>query len=177
MMSTPTLMAVSISISRASSAPLRSSPMLLEWSLLLRGWSRDVTAFTSGAVEVTPELRARLERGGVVIEERPVTRLIGDGALTAVELADGSTRPLEALYMHPPQRQTALVRGLGLRLDELGCVALDEQRQTSIPGIYAAGDVMTRMQAAVLAAAAGMAAAAMLNHGLTTELALAGALD
>jgi thioredoxin reductase len=49
-------------------------------------------------------------------------------------------------------------------------------RETSIAGIYAAGDLTTRGQAAVLAAAAGMQAAAAINAELTADLVLAGAL-
>ena len=40
------------------------------------------------------------------------------------------------------------------------------RRETSVPGIYAAGDLTTRAQAAVLAAATGMQAAAMINVDL-----------
>ena len=49
-------------------------------------------------------------------------------------------------------------------------------RETSIPGIYAAGDLTTRAQAAVLAAAAGMQAAAAINAELTAELVASGSL-
>jgi thioredoxin reductase len=48
--------------------------------------------------------------------------------------------------------------------------------ETSIPGIHAAGDLVTAAQAASLAAASGVRVAAALNHGLTVELAIAGAL-
>ena len=83
----------------------------------------------------------------------------------------------EALFAHPPQRQVELVRALGVALDEDGFVRVDPmRRETSIPGIYAAGDLATRMQGAILAAAAAAQAAAMLNVELTTELALKGAL-
>jgi thioredoxin reductase len=50
------------------------------------------------------------------------------------------------------------------------------KRETSVPGIYAAGDLTTRMQGAILAAASGAQAAAMLNLDLTMELASTGAL-
>jgi thioredoxin reductase len=51
-------------------------------------------------------------------------------------------------------------------------VAVDEtRRETSVAGIYAAGDLTTGVQGAILAAAAGMRAAAMLNHELTAEMA------
>jgi thioredoxin reductase len=79
--------------------------------------------------------------------------------------------------MHPPQKQVALVSALGLALDDEGFVKTDPMtRETSIAGIYAAGDLTTRGQAAVLAAAAGMQAAAAINAELTAELVASGAL-
>ena len=51
------------------------------------------------------------------------------------------------------------------------------RRETSVPGIYAAGDLTTRMQGAIVAAAAGTHAAAAINMELSMELALAGALE
>ena len=50
------------------------------------------------------------------------------------------------------------------------------KRETSIPGIYAAGDLTTRAQAAILGAASGMQTAAMINAELTVQLALARSL-
>jgi NADPH-dependent glutamate synthase beta subunit-like oxidoreductase len=47
----------------------------------------------------------------------------------------------------------------------------EERHETSIPGIYAGGDLVTPRQAAVIAAASGMQAAAMLNHELAIDLA------
>ncbi|MDP2271816.1 MAG: hypothetical protein Q8N23_24510 [Archangium sp.] len=44
------------------------------------------------------------------------------------------------------------------------------KRETSVPGIYASGDLTTRMQAAIISAAAGMHAAAMINVDLMMEL-------
>lgn len=149
----------------------------LEWGLLLRSWTREVVIFTDGAYAVEPALGERLAQAGVALEQRPVARLLGEHTLAGVQLVDGSQVALGALYVRPQQRQTGLVQGLGLALDELGYVRVDEQRQTSVPGIYAAGDLTTMVQAAALAAAAGLHAAAMVNHGLTLELALAGALD
>jgi thioredoxin reductase len=52
-------------------------------------------------------------------------------------------------------------------LDEIGYVKVDPMsRETSIKGIYASGDLSTRMQAAILAAASGMQTAAMVNVDL-----------
>ncbi len=57
------------------------------------------------------------------------------------------------------QRQVDVVRALGVGLDEKGYVQVDEMtRETSVPGVYAAGELLTAAQAqAILSAAAGMA--------------------
>ncbi len=67
------------------------------------------------------------------------------------------------------------MRGLGLELDGDGYLRVDAMtRETTRPGVYAAGDLSTRMQAAIFAAATGTQAAAMLAHELIAELAAAG---
>jgi thioredoxin reductase len=142
---------------------------------MLRGWSPEVTLFTD---RVGDDVRRNLVAAEVEIESAGVKRLVGvGGQIEAVELADGRRVACDALLMHPPQRQVGLVRALGVALDDEGFVKTDPMtRETSIPGIYAAGDLTTRGQAAVLAAAAGMQAAAALNAELTAELAAQGAL-
>lgn len=150
----------------------------LPFALMARGWTRDLVAFTGGAFDVPPEARGTLEASGVRLETAPVVRLVArEDRLEAVELADGRTVPCEVLFAHPPQRHVELVRALGLALDDDGYVRVDPmRRETSTPGIYAAGDLTTRMQAAIVAAAAGMQAAAAINGELTMELAPTGAL-
>lgn len=156
---------------------LATSVEMLDYALLLRGWSREVVALTDGRFAVPAEAAERLARAGIRLEERRLARLSArEGQLERVELAGGASLPLDVLFARPPQRQVAVVRALGLALDPMGYVQVDEHRQTSVPGIYAAGDLVTPMQAAILAAAAGMQAAAMLNHELTAELAVTGSL-
>ncbi len=154
------------------------SSHLLPFSLLLRGWARDVISFTGGAFDVPDEARVTLEAAGIRIETEKVARLVARGqALEAVELSNGTRVPCDVLFTHPPQRQVELVRALGLALDGDGYVQVDAmKRETSVPGIYAAGDLTTRMQAAITAAASGTHAAAMINMELTAELASRGLL-
>lgn len=159
------------------SAYLAPAAQGIEWALLLRGWTSDVLVLTDARFEVPAEARARLELAGVRIEERRLRRIIARGpALEAIELEDGARIARDVLFARPPQRQPELVARLGLELDEQGFVRVDGQLQTSRPGIHAAGDLTTMIQGALVAAAAGMQAAAAMNHGLTAELAVAGAL-
>lgn len=150
-------------------APDASAPHVGLFVTLLRGWSEDVTLF---ADKLNEHVRSTLLAARVEIESVAVARLVGTGhQLEAVELADGRRVACEALLMHPLQKQVALVGALGLAIDDEGFVKIDPMtRETSIPGIYAAGDLTTRGQAAVLAVAAGMQAAAAINAELTTEL-------
>lgn len=151
----------------------------LEFALLLRGWTREVVALTDGRFAVPPEVRVRFAGAGVRIEEGRIRRLVAsDGRLQAVELVEGDPLPLDLIFTRPPQRQVPVVQSLGLALDPAGYLAVDPVRhETSRPGIYAGGDLITAKQGAMIAAASGTLAAAMLNHDLTVELATSGALS
>jgi thioredoxin reductase len=151
---------------------------LLPFALKLRGWSRAVVVFTGGVVDVPPEARAQLDAAGIKLETASVVRLVArETRLEAIELSNGTTVPCEVLFTHPPQKQVDIVRALGIELDDDGFVRVEPMKlETSVPGIYASGDLTTRMQGAVYAAASGAQAAAMINLELTMELATTGAL-
>lgn len=144
---------------------------LVPFALQMQGWTSEVVVFTNGSFELPVDARAQLERGGIAVHTAPVKRLIGGAhALEAIELESGARVRCEALFAHPPQRQVELVRALGVELDEEGFVRVDPMRgETSMPGVFAAGDLTSRMQGAVIGAAAGMRAAAMINVELAME--------
>lgn len=136
-----------------------------EQAIFLRGWSRDIIAFLPDANAATAD---DLARAGVVLERRPVVALRSDpGAPATVVLGDGSAIPRDALWARPAQRQTALVQALGLALDDQGYVDVGPTGETSIVGLYAAGDLTTMRQSAQIAASAGALVAYNLNHELT----------
>ena len=151
----------------------------LTFPLLLRGWTSDVSVLTDGRFAVPLEMSARLMDGGVRLEQRRIARFVPSGGhLERIEFVEGDSLPCDALFAHPRQRQSDVVRSLVLALDETGYVQVDGvQRETSIPGIYAAGDLLTPIQGALVAAASGSQAAGMLNRALTVDLAITGALS
>jgi thioredoxin reductase len=78
-----------------------------------------------------------------------------------------------ALFVHPPARQAApFAARLGCELLPDGIVAIDDLGRTSVPGVYAAGDMARRRtmplpgQLAAVAAAAGTLAALAADHEL-----------
>lgn len=150
------------------------------FALQARAWTSDVVVFTGGLV-LPDDVEGQLTAAGVAVETAPVVRLIARAdaprSLEAIELAGGRRVLRDALFAHPPQRQVELVGALGLQLEE-GLVRVDPmKRETSVPGIFAAGDLATRMQGAILAAAAGAQAAAMINLEVMMERATSGAFS
>lgn len=140
------------------------------FALMARGFTtRGLTVFG----DLAEDARAQLRAADIEITATPVRRLVArDGRLTAVELADGTEIPCEALFVHPPQHQVALVHSLGLAVEDSYLRVDPMTRETSRPGIFASGDLTTRMQSAIIAAASGMQAAASINIELSADRAL-----
>ena len=94
-----------------------------------------------------------------------VSRLQADGRLTGVVIRDvnsGEEREIscDGLFVSiGRQPATELVKGQ-LALDEGGYVVADESTRTSLPGVFAVGDVRTKVLRQVVTAAADGAAAA-----------------
>ncbi|MGX1308576.1 thioredoxin reductase [Amorphus suaedae] len=147
---------------------LASRPVSLMQARIIPQWG-PTTLFVNGAVEIGAEDRADLQARGVSLEETPVAALEGKGqTVEAVRLADGRAVPVVGLYVAPELAMTSgLATDLGCATDEtpLGrFVTVGEDRQTSVPGVYAVGD-MARMQHAVtLAVADGFIAATSIVH-------------
>lgn len=143
----------------------------VEFAQLLLGWSRDLVLCTDGPGTLTADQHARLAANGVAVREEPIARLDGaEGQLERVVFADGSTLARWALFVRPTQRlRSDLSARLGCEHTEQGLIRTDEWGQTSVPGVYAAGDVTTPMQQVIRAAAQGASVAALANHTLLAE--------
>jgi thioredoxin reductase len=157
-------------------AVLARGPRAVHASLLLRGWSDDVVLLTDGPADLDSEDRTRLTAAGVDIDERPVAglRIVDDG-LEAVEFTDGASIHRRALMVTPRLRQRSpLAAQLGVRFQEShplaeDAVAVDSLQRTSVPGVFAAGDVCTQMPQVAAAVAAGSLAGASAMQTLMAD--------
>ena len=92
------------------------------------------------------------------------------GKIKNLEFKDGSNTSLEALYARPPFVQHSdIPQRLGCKLTDSGHIEIDEFHQTTITGIYAAGDNSVWLRAVSIATAAGTKAGAFINHALIQE--------
>jgi thioredoxin reductase len=147
------------------------SPMAAHSALLLRGWSEDVVLLTGGpdgSDGLAAVDRDRVERAGVEVIERPVVGLRGRGGrLEAVLFADGGELAREGLLAFTPLRQrSSLARELGAALTESDRIDVDQFGQTTVPGLYAAGDVSLPGPHLAGAIAAGSLTGAVINEHL-----------
>ena len=141
-------------------------------ALLVSRWSQDVVVCTDGPGGLTENARRRLQNQNITVREEPIACLEGvkDGHLQRILFKNGDTLEREALFVHPHQHQrTSIAENLGCRLTSKGAVWTDKKQQTSVPGLYAAGDTTAGIQQAILAAAEGSLAAIMMNEKLTKE--------
>ncbi|MGI4864759.1 MAG: NAD(P)/FAD-dependent oxidoreductase [Janthinobacterium lividum] len=139
-------------------------------ALLISRWSQDVVVVTDGPGHLTDYARQRLRRQRILVREEPIARLVGtaQGGMRCVEFTDGTFLERTALFLHPPQEQRSpLAAELGARITAKGAVWVDKTAQTTVPGLYAAGDMVPGQQQALLAAASGSKAAICLNEALT----------
>ncbi|GAA5109720.1 NAD(P)/FAD-dependent oxidoreductase [Pseudonocardia adelaidensis] len=138
--------------------------------LLLPQWSADVVFFPH-RTELSADERERLLARGVHIADGEVAGLVVDGdALRGVELADGRVVPREVLFVGPRfVPRDDLLAGLGCATGEDGWVRTDPTGRTSVPGVWAAGNVVDPRAQAVTAAGMGSAAAIALNADLVEE--------
>ena len=149
---------------------MAAHPMSAHQAMLLPDWG-PTTYFTQGRFEPTPEEAGHFERRGVRVERSPIVRLLGDApALSGAVLADGRQLPLQALFVASRTHMASpLAMQLGCAFDEGPqgpVIRVDELKQTTIPGVYAAGDAAAPMSNATLASASGVMAGICAHRSL-----------
>ena len=147
------------------------------FALGLLTWAASVTVITDGRhFEGAPEDRALLVEYGVHVLEDEAMELCGPrGDLKAVRLAGGATLPCQLAFFsiaHHPRNQ--LATALGCEVTGEGCVIVDEHGETTVPGVYGAGDLVPGYQLVQVAAAKGTTAGVGAAQSLRGEAPLPG---
>ena len=149
-------------------AVLGRAPMTVERTLLLRRWTHDLSLITGGAT-LTDAERQQLDRAGVRVIEGEIARLRGEGSqLDTILLTDGTSIGVTGLLVPAPhqRRDASLVGGLGLDTTPTGHVVIDGLGRTSVPGIWAAGDLTSPLANVARAVAEGATCAIAITHDL-----------
>jgi thioredoxin reductase len=141
----------------------------LDLARFYKEWTSDFTLFTNGAQVDAIVRNALTDMGVKILDDTVLTLDHADGELRAVVTAAGPV-PLDALFAHPPTRFTT---NIGV---ELGCDTkdgalgpffdVDNLQQTSIQGVFAAGDIARPGPSISYAVADGVAAGVFAHRAL-----------
>ena len=148
------------------------------FALNLLDWARTVTVVTDGRrFEGDDEQLEVLAGNGVELLEDEVVELVGRrGALRGARLAGGRTIDCELVFFSIAHVPTSdLADQLGCERTEEECVRVDHNGQTTVEGVYAAGDMTPGMQLVQVAAAKGTTAGVACAQSLKGERAAPGA--
>ncbi len=122
---------------------LGTSPGAVRHALLLRQWSDDVVLFRHG-LELTDDDRRALSARQVPVIEGTVKRLVvEDDRLRGVELAEDSAVARSTVFVVPRMvPRDGLLTALGCERGADGWIATDRSGLTSVPGVWAVGNVV-----------------------------------
>lgn len=146
------------------------SPRSVQQAMLIAEWG-PTTLFLNGEGMPDADALEQLRARGVAVEPERVRSLEGEGErLSAVVLGDGRRSPAEALYLGPRTRLNSdLAEQLGCAIEEgpFGpIVRTDETKATTVPGVFAAGDITRGAHNATWASADGVTAGTSVHRAL-----------
>jgi thioredoxin reductase len=153
-------------------AVLGNGKKTVGYALSLLTWTDKITLITGGeAGDMSADDRNRLESFNIELRDQGIAALEGDNdtkQLGRILFSDNNSLECDALFFNlGTELASNLHEMLGCKLDEeCGLVWVDQTQQTSVTGVYAAGDITPNSQLAVVAAAEGAMAAIHMHQSL-----------
>jgi thioredoxin reductase len=137
-------------------------------AVMMKHWMTDVVACSDGA-EVSTDAARKLKHHRIPLRTEPVVALEGsNGVLTMIKFKSGPDLERAGLFFSTGCHQASdLSQRLGCKRDEKGGVVIDPAtEETSVPGVYVAGDVSRDVLLVSIAIAEGAKAAVAINKAL-----------
>ncbi|MBG6238389.1 thioredoxin reductase [Mycetocola sp. CAN_C7] len=155
---------------------LATGPAAMHQAMMFRQLSDRVTVFLHQAPEPTDDELDQLAALGIDLVRGRVASVEASGTtLSSVTLEDGSVHPIEELVVAPIfTARSELLESLGAEVTThpmgMGSfIEADEFGATSVPGVWAAGNVTDLMGQVVTSAAQGLRAGAAVNGDLILQ--------
>jgi thioredoxin reductase len=140
----------------------------VDLAVMMKHWIADVVACSDGT-EVSPNATQKLKHHGIPLWSQPVVALEGaNGALTKIKFKGGLELLRSGLFFSTGCHQASdLSKRLGCKRDEKGGVVTDPAtEETSVQGVYVAGDVSRDVLLISIAIAEGAKAAVAINKAI-----------
>jgi thioredoxin reductase len=142
-----------------------------ELALSLKTWSSDVVLLTNGNKHLKDKQREKLEAKRIRVITTKIDRLEGaEGLLKKIIFKNGEELEREALFfVNGYEQQCNLAEVFGCEMNKKGVVVTNSKQQTTIKGLYVAGDADMDVQFVVVAGAEGAKAGVIINKELQKE--------
>jgi thioredoxin reductase (NADPH) len=149
-------------------AVLGPADKAVEKALFLRPYTDKLLVLIYGSDErITQAQRTKLARAGIELQERRVLDLFMNGDEITAVFEGGTQHRVDVLYPAlGSEVRSQLARDLGACCDEQGYLKADSHQATSVPGLYAAGDVTTELNQICVATGHAAIAATDIYNGL-----------
>jgi thioredoxin reductase len=148
---------------------LASSDASIEQAILVSEWGK-TTLFLDDAVVPNAEQLRVLASRDIALEHECVVAVAGDEPAFALSLADGRAIELDGLFLQPRARLASpFAEQLGCEL-EMGLlgpfIKTNAMKQTTVPGVFACGDVALARPSVSFAVADGVRAGVSAHQSL-----------
>jgi thioredoxin reductase (NADPH) len=133
----------------------------------LKTYSSAVALLHIGVAAYEPERRRRLEASGIELIQTSVNGLTLEDDELQVRLSAGEVRRFDVVYSALGcLPRSKLAAALGAACDASGQLIVSSHQETSIPGLYAVGDVVRGLNQIAVAGAEGALAATHIHNRL-----------
>jgi thioredoxin reductase (NADPH) len=136
-------------------------------ALFLRTYSRHVSLLRLDDEMCSEQNSRALAEAGVHLPKVPVQALCRDGKQIIASMRDGTQQVCDVIYpVLGCDVRSELGQRLGVRHNDAGCLEVDAHQQTSLPGLYAIGDVVSDLHQIAVATGHAAVAATHLHNDL-----------
>jgi len=136
-----------------------------ELAIMMKHWISDVVACSDGT-EVSTKAARKLKEYNIPLRSEPIQSLQGaDGELTSILFENVTALARSGLFFSTGCHQASdLSKRLGCKRNDKGGVVIDpDTEESSVPGIYVAGDVSRDVLLVAVAIGEGAQAAVAIN--------------
>ena len=136
-------------------------------TLFLRTYTPDLVMLaTDKDIQCSADEIEKLHTAGLKPPAEPVADVVMSGDRLTAVMASGALIELDILYPAMGAHvRSELAMGLGTRTDDTGCLVTDSHQCTTVPGLYAAGDITLDLsQISVATGQAAIVATAIHNR-------------
>lgn len=150
---------------------LGNGDMGFELAKVISNWTDKLTLYTNGTSTLSPDEVEKLNRHNILVVQNEIVEILEDnGQVKQLVFKDTIPEKTEVLFTQLPfVQQCAIPENMGCELTEKGFIHIDKCLETTIPGVYAAGDCLSLFRSVAHAVASGNKAGATINKQLIEE--------